>query len=201
VVVGAVAQLAVAIVIALHQGTRPLGQHQVTMVAPADAVRPEMPGTTTTAPPVVVEVTTTTKAPPTTAAPIATGAVYGVIGAGAGGKARADLRDGAGNTWHSEADRNGASRFDQLPAGRYQLILTAESGVVPCPPGGSCIGTAMAIARRVIDIRPGQEIREDYPVYGPTRPAEPTTTTSSTAPPPSTPVPPSTSTTIGVVPR
>ena len=187
--VGAVAQLAVAIVLAVGPGTDPGRHRQVTVVAPADAVSNVAAATTTTLPPVVVEAPTTTAAP-APPAPVATGAVFGVIGAGAGGKARADLLDEAGNRWHSEADGRGGYRFDQLPPGRYQLILSAESAPEPCPPGGPCTGSAMARSKRIVEVKPGHEVREDYPVYGPTGPAAPTTTvppatTTTAAPTPS----------------
>jgi hypothetical protein len=190
VVIGAVAQLVVAVVLALGQGADPSQQGQLTVVAPAGSVTGEP--TTTTAPPVpvVVEIptATTAPAPPPT---VALGAVFGVIGAGPGGRARADLRDEGGNTWHSEADSHGGYRFDRLPPGRYQLILSAESPPEPCPPGGPCTGTAMAISKRIIEIGPGQTVREDYPVYGPTGPSLPTTTTTAA---PSVPLPSTTTT-------
>ena len=188
-VVGAVAQLALAIVLAVGPGTDPDRHRQVTLVAPADSVTDvAAAATTTTLPPVVVEAPTTTAAP-APPPPVATGAVSGVIGAGAGGKARADLLDEAGNTWHSEADGRGGYRFDRLAPGRYQLILSAESAPEPCPPGGPCTGSAMAMSKRIVEVKPGHEVREDYPVYGPTGPAAPPTvlptTTTTAAPTPS----------------
>lgn len=189
VVVAAVSQLIVAIVLAVGQAPDPGVTHSVTAVAPVDSVRAAPATTTTTMAPLVVEATPVAPAPvPETPTTVATGAVAGVIGAGPGGRARADLRDEAGNTWHSEADSRGAYRFDQLPPGRYQLILTAESDSAPCPPNETCIGSATAMSKRVIEIRPGQELREDYPVYGPTGPAPaPVTTTTSTTTPPAAP--------------
>jgi hypothetical protein len=182
VVTAAVAQLVAAIVLALHQGTSPDPVRRVATLAPASVVGATVATTSTTMPPVVVEVPAAVPAaaPATTAVP--TGAVYGVIGAGAGGRARADLRDEAGNTWHSEANTVGAYRFDRLPPGRYQLVLSAESGGTPCTPDGTCIGTAMAMSKRVIELAPGQEIREDYPAYGPTTPAPPVPATTTTVP-------------------
>ncbi|MEY2476477.1 MAG: hypothetical protein QOG87_1792 [Actinomycetota bacterium] len=188
-VVFAVGQLVVAVVLAVGPGTHPDRHRQVTLITPAESSGGLPAATTTTLPPVIVEAPTTTAAP--AAVPVVPpGAVFGVIGAGAGGKARADLQDEAGNMWHSEADSRGGYRFDRLPPGRYQLILSAESAPEPCTPDGVCTGSAMAISKRIIDIKPGQEIREDYPVYGPTSPAVPTTTpaptTTTAAPPPST---------------
>jgi hypothetical protein len=190
-VVGAVGQLVVAVVLAVGPGTDPARHRQVTLVTPADAesARGLPAATTTTLPPVVVEAPTTTAAP--AAVPVVPpGAVFGVIGAGPGGRARADLRDEVGNTWHSEADSRGGYRFDRLPPGRYQLVLSAESAPEPCSADGVCTGSAMAISKRIIEIKAGQEIREDYPVYGATGPALPPTTTAptttTTASPPST---------------
>jgi hypothetical protein len=178
VVVAAIAQLAVAIVLAVNQGTTPAQEREVATAMPAGAVGAAAP-TSTTLPPVVVEVPpATTPARPTTTV-VPTGAVYGVIGAGAGGRARADLRDEAGNTWHSEASSSGEYRFDGLTPGSYQLVLSAESSAPACGSDGTCIGSAMAISKRVVEIRPGQEVREDYPVYGPTGPAPPATTTTT----------------------
>lgn len=185
VVVAAVSQLIVAIVLAVGQAPDPGTTQSVTAVAPADSVRAVPATTTTTMAPLVVEAAPVAPAAlPEASTTVAKGAVAGVIGAGPGGKARADLRDEVGNTWHSEADGRGAYRFDQLPPGRYQLILSAESDSAPCPPNEACIGSATAMSKRVIEIRPGQELREDYPVYGPTGPAPApvTTTTPSTAP-------------------
>jgi hypothetical protein len=193
-VTGAVAQLAVAIAVAVGSGTDPGGRRQVTVIAPADQVTEvAAAATTTTMPPVVVEAPTTTVAPP--APTVVPGAVSGVIGAGPGGKARADLRDEAGNVWHSEADARGGYRFDRLPPGRYQLILSAESAPAPCPPEGPCVGTASAISKRIIEIKPGQEVREDYPVYGPTGPAAPTTVPAPTTTTTAAPTAPSTTST------
>lgn len=186
VVVAAVSQLIVAVVLAVGQAPDTGTTQSVTAVAPAESVRAAPATTTTTMPPLVVEAAPAAPtAVPETPTTVARGAVAGVIGAGPGGRARADLRDEAGNTWHSEADSQGAYRFDQLPPGRYQLILSAESDSAPCPPNEACIGSATAISKRVIEIRPGQELREDYPVYGPTGPAPApvTTTTPSTIPP------------------
>jgi hypothetical protein len=181
-VIGAVAQLAVAIVLAVGSSSEAV-RRQVTIVAPADSVS-GVPTTTSTAPPpVVVEQPPATTAPPAPERTIPYGAVSGVIGAGAGGKARADLRDEAGNTWHSEADGRGGYRFDRLPPGRYQLILSAESAPEPCPAGGPC---GVSMSKRIIEIGPGQELREDYPVYGPTGPPVPTTTAPPTVPLPTT---------------
>ena len=194
-VTGAVAQLAVAITVAVGSGTDPGGRRQVTVVAPADQVTEvAAAATTTTMQPVVVEAPTTTVAPPAAPA-VVPGAVSGVIGAGPGGKARADLRDEAGNVWHSETDAQGRYRFDRLPPGRYQLILSAESAPAPCPPEGPCVGTATAISKRIIEIKPGQEVREDYPVYGPTGPAAPTTTAAPTTSTTAAPTPSSTTST------
>jgi hypothetical protein len=193
-VLGAVAQLAVAIVLAVGQGPSPT-RRQVTIVAPADAVSGAPTTTTTAPPPVVVEAPPATSAPPPPEPTIVYGAVSGVIGAGAGGKARADLRDEAGNTWHSEADGRGGYRFDRLPPGRYQLILSAESAPGPCPPEGPCVGTAVSMSKRVIEIGPGQDLREDYSAYGPTGPpAPPVATTVPATVPSTTPVAPSTTT-------
>jgi hypothetical protein len=195
VVIGAVAQLAVAIVLAVGPANDPARQREVTLIAPADSVTGVAPATTTTSPPVVVEVPTATTAPPPAEEPVAPGAVSGVIGAGPGGKARADLRDEAGNTWHSETDSHGGYRFDNLPPGRYQLVLSAESAPEPCPPGSPCTGTALSMSKRVIEIGPGQELREDYPVYGPTGPPAPTTIPTTT-PPTTAPLPTTTTTTV-----
>ena len=181
-VIGAVAQLVAAVVLAINPDTDP-NRHRVTIVAPADAVSDLPAATTTTLPPVVVVETPTTTAVPIPAPTEPPGAVFGVIGAGAGGKARADLLDEAGNTWHSEADSRGGYRFDQLPPGRYQLILSAENGS----------GTAMS--KRIIEVRAGQELREDYPVYGPTGPAVATTTTAPTTTTTAAPLPPTTTST------
>jgi hypothetical protein len=192
-VTGAVAQLAVAIAIAVGPGSDPARHRTITVVAPADAVSGLPAATTTTLPPVIVEAPTTTAAPVPPA--VVPGAVSGSIGAGPGGKARADLFDEAGNTWHSEADARGGYRFDRLPPGRYQLILSAESAPAPCPPEGPCVGSAMAISKRIIEIKAGQEVREDYPVYGPTGPATPTTIAAPTTTTTAAPTPSSTTTT------
>jgi hypothetical protein len=183
VVIAAVAQLAVAIALALNQGTTPAQEREVATLVPAGAVGGAVATTSTTLPPVVVEVSAAPiPASPTTAVP--TGSVYGVIGAGPGGRARADLRDEAGNTWHSEASSNGEYRFDRLAPGSYQLVLSAESAAPACGSDGTCIGSALAISKRIVEIRPGQEVREDYPVYGPTGPAPPATTTTVVTDPP-----------------
>ena len=194
-VIGAVAQLAVAIAITVAPGADSARHRQIVVVAPADAVTgvSAAAATTTTLPPVVVEAPTTTAAP--AQAVVSPGAVAGVIGAGPGGKARADLLDEAGNVWHSEADSRGGYRFDNLPPGRYQLILAAESAPAPCPPEGPCVGSAMAISKRIIEIKPGQEVREDYPMYGPTGPAAPTTTVLPTTTTTAAPTPSSTTST------
>lgn len=180
-VAAAVAQMVVAVVLAVGQGTNEADVRSVRTLAPAGAVAQSPVSTTTTAPPppVAVELPPPSAAPGAPAPPAA-GAVFGVIGAGPGGKARADLRDAAGNTWHSEASSTGAYRFDGLAPGQYQLILSAESAPAPCTPDGTCIGSAMSMSKRVIEISPGAEIREDYAAYGPTGP--PLSTTTTTAP-------------------
>ena len=190
-VVFAVGQLVVAVVLAVGPGTDPDRHRQVTLITPTESATGLPVATTTTLPPVIVEAPTTTAAP-APAPTVPPGAVFGIIGAGAGGKARADLQDEAGNTWHSEADSRGGYRFDRLAPGRYQLILSAESAPAPCTPDGVCIGSAMAISKRIIEIRAGQEVREDYAVYGPTSPAVATTTTAPTT---TTAAPPSSTTT------
>ena len=185
--VAAVAQLVVAIVLAIGQRGPGPEPDEVTVVAPAGSVQETEPTTTTTLPPLVVEATPDpAPAPPAPPPTVATGAVWGVIGAGPGGTARADLRDEAGNTWHSEASSTGVYRFDRLPPGRYQLILSAESAAAPCEPDGTCIGTALAISKRIIEIGPGQELRHDYLAYGPTGPPLPTTTSTTAALPTTT---------------
>jgi hypothetical protein len=198
VVVAAVSQMIVAIVLAVGDGSTPVPSRAVTAVGasgPAEAVPVT---TTTTMPPVVVSVPAVAAPAPLPSPTVATAAVHGVIGAGPGGKARADLRDEAGNTWHSEADSRGGYRFDGLPPGRYQLILSAESAGAQCGSDGTCVGTGLSISRRVLELGPGQEVREDYSAYGPTGPAPP--------PAPVTPsttvvVPPSTTTTSTTAPR
>lgn len=186
VVLVAVSQLAVAMVLALGREPDPVSDRGVAVVVPTQSVQEAAATTTTTMPPVVVELPRGVPAPPAPPTTVARGAVSGTIGAGAGGRARADLYDEAGNQWHSEADSQGNYRFDGLPPGRYQLILAAESAPAPCPPEGPCVGTALSVSKRIIDIRPGAELREDYAPYGPTGPATTTTTAAPAVEPPAT---------------
>ena len=149
--------------------------------------------TTTIAVDVVVEgvtaASTPTTATPTTVSPpappttVASAAVFGVIGAGVGGRGAAHLKDRLGHEWTQESDHFGNYRIDGLPPGHYDLYLEAESAVAPCsvdPP--VCIGSAAAIsAVEPFVLRAGEQHRQDFDAYGPTMPAAPTRTTTVVA--------------------
>jgi hypothetical protein len=184
-------QLLVALPFAFRQGDD-AGGRNVRVVAPAG--QDETTTTTIIELPIAVEAaeepTTTTVAPaasPSTTA-VRLGAVYGRIGAGEGGTGRATLDDQRGHTWEQQADSYGNYRFVDVTPGRYVILLWAESAAAPCTPEGTCIGTAVAFSgNEPFDVHPGEEVRRDFDMYGPTQPATttttlvPTSTTSTTA--------------------
>jgi hypothetical protein len=164
--------------------TRSVEEPEVRLpVGVSAAVVAEVTATTTTVAPVVEGLTVETTpssvtvapvpatAPPTTTAPAA---VYGVIGAGVGGRGAAHLKDGLGHEWTQEADPFGNYRIDGLAPGQYDLYLEAESAVAPCsgdPP--VCIGSAAAIsAVEPFELRAGEQRRQDFDSFGPTAPIQ-----------------------------
>ena len=170
-------QLVVAVPLAFSASGPPQPRTLHVVADPTATTTTAAPETTTEAPP--PSTTTTSARPrPTTTTTIGTGSVYGTIAVGGDVIGKADLTDDAGRTWHQDADRSGAYRFDGLHAGHYQLTASVES-----PPScgtDGCIAAMAMSSPRDVTVVARQAVREDFDLSGPTTPPTTSTTTSTT---------------------